>query len=140
MSDCPSDLKYTQSHEWIKIEDNLLTIGITDHAQTELGDLVFVELPEVGTDFEQGDEAGVVESVKTASDIYAPVSGRVTAINELLEDAPETINSDAFGDGWIFQMEITDTSELDALMSAEDYKAQISDDDDDDEDEDDIED
>ncbi len=103
----------------------MVTIGITDHAQSELGDLVFVELPESGADFEQGDEAGVVESVKTASDIYAPLSGKVIAVNELLEDAPETINNDAYGDGWIFQLKLSDPSELDSLMDAEDYEAQI---------------
>lgn len=127
MSKCPIELRYTESHEWIRVEDdNLITVGITDHAQSELGDLVFVELPEVGSDLEQGDEAGVVESVKTASDIYAPVSGKIVAINELLEDAPETINSDAFGDGWIFQLEMSDITELDGLLSAEDYEDQIA--------------
>lgn len=126
---CPTELKYTQSHEWIRLEDdNVITVGITHHAQTELGDLVFVELPEMDAELEQGDEAGVVESVKTASDIYAPVQGKITAVNEILDDAPETINSDAFGDGWIFQMKIDDVSALEGLLSAEDYMAQISED------------
>lgn len=125
MSNCPNDLKYTQSHEWIRIEDNIATIGITDHAQSELGDLVYVELPEEGAEFEQGDEAGVVESVKTASDIYAPLSGKVIAINELLEDAPESINNDAYGDGWIFQLELSDLTEVESLLDAEVYEAQI---------------
>ena len=131
MSKCPKDLKYVESHEWVRIEEgNRVTVGITHHAQTELGDLVFIELPETGTEFAQGDEVGVVESVKTASDIYAPVSGKVVAVNELLEDAPESINSDAFGDGWIFQLEMSDTSELESLLSAEDYESQISTDED----------
>ncbi|HBF07433.1 MAG TPA: glycine cleavage system protein GcvH [Gammaproteobacteria bacterium] len=129
MSNCPNDLKYTQSHEWIRIEDNIATIGITDHAQSELGDLVYVELPEEGAEFEQGDEAGVVESVKTASDIYAPLSGKVIAVNELLEDAPESINNDAYGDGWIFQLELSDATEVDSLLDADDYEAQIESDD-----------
>lgn len=127
MSQCPKELKYLESHEWVRIEDdNRVTVGITHHAQTELGDLVFVELPEAGAEFAQGDEVGVVESVKTASDIYAPVSGKVVAVNELLEDAPESVNTDAFGDGWIFQLEISDPSELESLLSAEDYESQIS--------------
>lgn len=133
MSNCPIELRYTESHEWIRFEeDNIVTVGITEFAQSELGDLVFVELPEVGTELDQGDEAGVVESVKTASDIYAPLQGKVVAINELLEDAPETINADPYGDGWIFQLEITDLTELDSLLSAEDYKFQITDEEDDD--------
>lgn len=137
MSECPQELKYTQSHEWVRLDDkNLVTIGITEHAQTELGDLVFVELPEVGAELAQGDEAGVVESVKTASDLYAPLQGKIIAVNELLEESPETINADAYGDGWIFQMEISDPSELNSLMSAKDYQAQIAEADDSDIDED----
>ena len=131
MSNCPKELKYAESHEWVRVEEgNIITVGITDHAQSELGDLVFVELPEIGAELAQGDEVGVVESVKTASDIYSPVAGKVIAVNELLEDAPETINNDAFGDGWIFQLEISDPSELDDLLSAEDYKSQIASEDD----------
>ena len=122
MSEIPAELGYAKTHEWARLEeDGTVTVGITDHAQDALGDVVFVELPEVGTDVSAGEEAGVVESVKAASDIYAPVSGTVTAINEVLEDAPETVNQDAFGDGWFFKMQINDAGELDELLDAEGY-------------------
>ena len=112
MSQVPSELKYTQEHEWVSVEDNgTATVGITDHAQQELGDLVFVELPEVGATFAAGDAAAVVESVKAASDIYAPVSGEVVEVNDDLADNPETINNDAFGEGWIFRLQIEDLRE-----------------------------
>ncbi len=128
MSHNPSELKYASSHEWLRLEeDGTVTIGITDHAQEALGDVVFVELPDVGAVLAAGDEAGVVESVKAASDIYAPVGGEVTAVNELLEDAPETVNSDPYNDGWFFKMTPSDTSELDALLSADDYQRQCDD-------------
>ncbi|QEQ98088.1 glycine cleavage system protein GcvH [Neptunomonas concharum] len=122
MSDIRNDLKYVASHEWIRDEgDGTVTIGITDHAQDLLGDVVFVELPEVGSDVSAGDDAGVVESVKAASDIYAPVSGEVIEINESLEDAPEQANSDPYGDGWFFRVKLSDASELDDLLDAEAY-------------------
>jgi len=122
MSNIPSDLKYTQSHEWVRDEgDGSVTIGITDHAQELLGDLVFVELPEVGAALDAGDECAVVESVKAASDVYSPLSGEVTEANELLADAPETINNEAYGDGWIFKMSLSDADELDGLMDADAY-------------------
>ena len=125
MSNTPSELKYASSHEWARLEeDGTVTVGITDHAQDALGDVVFVELPEVGASLAAGDEAGVVESVKAASDIYAPVGGEVIATNEQLEDAPETVNSDPYHDGWFFKLQPADTSELEALLSAEDYRQQ----------------
>lgn len=122
MSQTPSELKYANSHEWARREeDGTVTIGITDHAQEALGDVVFVELPEVGDRLAVGDEAGVVESVKAASDIYAPVSGEVIAINEALEDEPETVNADPYNDGWFYRIQPDDTEELENLLSAEDY-------------------
>ena len=129
MSQTPSELKYAASHEWPRLEeDGTVTVGITDHAQDALGDVVFVELPEVGSALAVSDEAGVVESVKAASDIYAPVAGEVIAINDVLEDAPETVNSDPYNDGWFFKLQPSDTSELEALLSAEDYQAQLEED------------
>ncbi|CAA0115364.1 Glycine cleavage system H protein [BD1-7 clade bacterium] len=125
MSDLPTELKYASSHEWARLEDGVVTVGITDHAQEALGDVVYVELPEVGDQINAQDEAGVVESVKAASDIYAPVSGEVIAINEDLEDAPETINGDAYGDGWFFKIRISDETELENLMASDDYQLQI---------------
>jgi glycine cleavage system H protein len=128
MSNVPNELKYVASHEWIRDEGNgIVTIGITDHAQDLLGDVVFVELPEVGDELSAGDDAGVVESVKAASDVYAPLSGEVVAINEALEDAPETVNSDPYGDGWFFQLKLSDTSELDDLLDADAYAAHCED-------------
>jgi glycine cleavage system H protein len=121
MSNVPSELKYTASHEWVAVEGDTATIGITEHAQDLLGDLVFVELPEVGAELEVKGECAVVESVKAASDVYSPLSGEVIAVNEALSDAPETINNDAYGDGWIFRMKIADSSELDALLDADTY-------------------
>jgi len=122
MSQTPSELKYVSSHEWVRLEeDGTVTIGVTDHAQEALGDVVFVELPDAGATLAAGDDAGVVESVKAASDIYAPIGGEVVAINELLEDEPETVNSDPYNDGWFFKLQPADLSELDSLLSAEDY-------------------
>ncbi len=124
MSNVPGELKYVSSHEWIRVEgDGTVTIGVTDHAQEALGDVVFVELPDIDAEVSAGDDAGVVESVKAASDIYAPVSGVVVAINEDLEDAPEMVNSDPYGDGWFFKLKLTDESELDDLLSADEYSA-----------------
>jgi glycine cleavage system H protein len=127
MSQTPAELKYASSHEWARLEeDGTVTVGISDHAQDSLGDVVFVELPDVGASFAAADEAAVVESVKAASDIYAPISGAVIAINAILEDAPETVNSDPYNDGWFFKLQPTDTSELENLLSAEDYDAQCA--------------
>jgi glycine cleavage system H protein len=129
MSNTPSELKYAASHEWARLDDDgIVTVGITEHAQEALGDVVFVELPEIGAELSAGDEAGVVESVKAASDIYAPVSGEVVEINELLEDSPETVNVDAFGDGWFFKIKPTDTDELEDLLDAEAYQQSCEDD------------
>ncbi|MDA1073234.1 MAG: glycine cleavage system protein GcvH [Proteobacteria bacterium] len=122
MSETPTELKYASTHEWARLEeDGQVTIGITDHAQNALGDVVYVELPELDQQVNAGEEAGVVESVKAASDIYAPVSGVVTAINERLEDAPETVNQDPFGDGWFYRIEPDDVADLEDLLSAEGY-------------------
>ena len=129
MSQTPSELKYAASHEWARLEeDGSVTVGITDHAQDALGDVVFVELPDVGDSLAAGDEAGVVESVKAASDIYAPVAGEVIAVNAKLEDEPETVNADPYNDGWFYKLQPGDTSELDGLLSAEDYQAQCAED------------
>ena len=126
MSNIPSELKYTKSHEWVRDEgDGTVYVGITDHAQEQLGDLVFVELPEVGEALTSGGECAVVESVKAASDIYSPVSGEVASINEALEDAPETVNEDAYGDGWLFSVRMSDEAELDELLDAEGYAAVV---------------
>lgn len=128
MSQTPSELRYAITHEWARREeDGTVTIGITDHAQEALGDVVFVELPEVGTVFAVADDAGVVESVKAASDVYAPIGGEVIAINSMLEDEPETVNSDPYNDGWFYKLQPADTSDLDALLSAEDYQQQCED-------------
>jgi glycine cleavage system H protein len=128
MSNTPSELKYVSSHEWIRLEDDgTAVIGITDHAQEALGDVVFVELPEVGAELSAGDESGVVESVKAASDLYAPISGVVVAINDALEETPESANEDPYGDGWFFKLQITDQSELSDLLDAEGY-AQVCED------------
>lgn len=130
MSELRSELKYLESHEWARVEeDGTVTIGITDHAQEALGDVVFVEVPEVGSQVSIGEEAGVVESVKAASDIYSPVSGEVIAVNEALEDAPETVNSSPYDDGWFFKVKPDDLDELEKALSMEDYKAAIESDD-----------
>ena len=118
----PETLKYSLSHEWSKLEGDTLTVGITDFAQDQLGDVVFVELPKVGAQVAAGSAVAVVESVKTASDIYAPVSGEVTEVNSALTDAPETINSAPYEEGWMFKLRVTDTSELDGLLSADAYQ------------------
>ncbi len=125
MSNIPSELKYVASHEWIREEgDGVVTVGVTDHAQELLGDVVFVELPEPEAELASGDETGVVESVKAASDIYAPVSGTVIAINEELEESPELVNSDPYGDGWFFKIKLSDPEELEALLDADAYAEQ----------------
>jgi len=125
MSHLPEELKYLSTHEWARVEGDVVTIGITDHAQDAMGDLVYVEVPEIGEQVNAGDEAGVVESVKAASDIYAPVAGEISAVNENLEDEPELVNTDPYGDGWMFQIKMSDPTELDAMLSAEDYLAQV---------------
>ncbi len=123
MSEIPSDLRYAASHEWARLEaDGSVTVGISDHAQQALGDVVYVELPEVGGQLAAGQEAGVVESVKAASDIYAPVSGEVIAINEALADSPEQVNSDPYG-SWFFRLRPSDKAELDKLLDATAYQA-----------------
>jgi glycine cleavage system H protein len=122
MSEIPGDLKFLKSHEWARVEDNgQVTVGISDHAQELLGDLVYVELPNVGDDVVQGGAAAVVESVKAASDVYSPVSGKVVAVNAGLADKPETINEDAYGEGWIFVVQPSDAEQLNELLSPDEY-------------------
>ncbi len=129
MSNIPSELKYATSHEWVRNEGNgIVTVGITEHAQDLLGDMVFVELPDVGDNVSTGDDVAVAESVKAASDIYAPVTGEVVEVNEDLEDSPELVNSDAFGDGWLFKLKIEDEGELQSLLDAEGYANSIDED------------
>lgn len=129
MSNIPAELKYATSHEWVRDEGNgIFTVGITDHAQGLLGDMVFVDLPDVGDTLDAGEDVAVAESVKAASDIYSPLTGEIVEINEELEDAPELVNSDAFNDGWLFKIKISDTSELENLLDAEGYQATIEED------------
>ncbi|HBK79372.1 MAG TPA: glycine cleavage system protein GcvH [Nitrospinae bacterium] len=123
--DYPQGLKYSREHEWVKVEGNIALVGITDHAQSELGDVVYVELPEVGSELEANSTFGVVESVKAVSDLFAPVTGTVTEVNQQLNDEPELVNSDPFEDGWMLRIEMSDTSEVDALLELDDYKAYI---------------
>ena len=115
-------LKYTESHEWLKIQEDTATIGITDHAQAELTDIVFVELPEVGKEIKKGEELCVVESVKSVSEIYSPISGKVVDVNKKLDDSPEIINENPYDDGWLVKLEIKDKSEIDNSLDAESYK------------------
>lgn len=126
MSKILDNLKYSEDHEWAAIDGDIITVGITDHAQSELGDIVFVELPEVGDSVDKGDSFGTIEAVKTVAELYAPVSGEIVEINESLEDEAETINSEPYEAGWIVKMKISDASELDALMDAAGYEAHIS--------------
>jgi glycine cleavage system H protein len=121
----PKDLKYSVEHEWVLKEGNLAHVGITDFAQSELGDIVFVELPEVGQELSAGDVFGSVESVKTVSELYAPVSGKVVKVNETLEDAPENVNESPYLDGWMIVIEMSDESELDQLLSSDEYAKRI---------------
>lgn len=126
MSEVRSELKYLSSHEWARLEDDgTVTVGITDHAQQELGDVVYVELPEVGSLVTCGEESGVVESVKAASDIFSPVSGEVVAINDVLEDAPETVNGSPYDDGWFYKVQPSAVEELEIAMDMEAYKESI---------------
>ena len=119
--DIPSDLKYTKEHEWLRIDGNTATVGITDYAQGELGDVVFVELPAAGTEVELMKPFGTIEAVKAVSDIFSPVTGKIVEINELLENDPMVVNRDPYGDGWMVKVEMTDTGELGQLLSADDY-------------------
>lgn len=127
MSNIPAELKYVASHEWIRVEaDGTVTVGITDYAQESLGDIVFVELPEVGDDVELDQDIAVVESVKAASDIYAPLAGKIVAVNEDLVDSPEKANEDPYGDAWFFKMELANQDDLNTLLSAEQYEAECN--------------
>ena len=122
MSEIPTELRYLDTHEWARLEeDGTVTIGITDHAQDALGDIVYIELPEVDADVVAGDEAGVVESVKAASDIYYPISGTVIAVNAMLEESPEIVNTDPYGEGWFIKLQPTDAKDLEELLDAEAY-------------------
>ena len=121
----PKNLRYTKSHEWVRVEGGMAVVGISDHAQRELTDIVYVELPEASKQVEAGKECAVVESVKAASDIYAPVSGEVVSANEELAEAPELVNDDPYGKGWMFKIKMSDVAELDELMPADDYAHHI---------------
>ena len=128
MSETPIECRYAATHEWARMEeDGTVTVGISDHAQNALGDVVFVELPDIGASLAAGDEAGVVESVKAASDVYAPVGGEVIAVNEKLEDEPETVNADPYHDGWFYRLQPEDAGDLEKLMNAQDYAAHCED-------------
>ena len=121
----PENLKYMESHEWARQEDDIATIGISDYAQSEIQDIVYVELPEVGTELTQKTEFGVIESVKAAFDLYAPVSGEVVAVNDSLLDVPEQVNESPYNDGWMLKIRMTDSAELDILLDADSYQAHI---------------
>lgn len=121
----PAELKYTKDHEWVKVEGDIAVIGITDYAQGELGDVVYVELPETGSTFEKEESFGTIEAVKAVADIFCPLSGEFVEVNEVIQDAPETINKDPYGDGWMVKIKISDSVQLDELMDAEAYKALI---------------
>ena len=123
MSEFPTELHYAKTHEWVRVEDDRATVGISDYAQTQLGDVVYVELPEIGTEVEHGGEVAVVESVKAASDIYAPVDGEIIEINEALEDAPETVNESPYGDGWFFVIKTDGSSLPDDLLTHDEYQS-----------------
>ena len=125
MSSYPADLKYRESHEWVRVEGDIATVGISDHAQDQLGDVVFVDMPTVGDEVSAGESVAEIESVKAVSDIYAPVSGDIIAINEDLEGAEDTVNEDPYGAGWLFKIKMSDPSELSSLLSVEDYKQSI---------------
>ena len=126
MSNIPAELKYVASHEWLRLEDDgTITVGITEHAQDLLGDVVYVELPEVGANITVDEEIAVVESVKAASDVYAPISGDVIAINENLEDNPEVINADPYGEGWLYKMKAANIEDYEGLLSAEEYENEL---------------
>ena len=127
MSDVPADLKYIETHQWVRVaDDGIATVGITDFAQEQLGDVVFVGVPDVGTTVNGGEEAGVAESVKSASDVFSPVTGEVIEVNEALEDEPEKVNDDPYGDGWLFKVRLADKGELDGLMDAAAYDEHVA--------------
>ncbi|MBO8152264.1 MAG: glycine cleavage system protein GcvH [Candidatus Neomarinimicrobiota bacterium] len=121
----PEDLKYTNDHEWVKVDGDTAIVGITDYAQSELGDIVYIELPEVGREVSKGDPAATIEAVKTVADVYSPLSGEVIEVNEKLKDATEIVNKDPYGDGWMFKIRMKDKDELNELLTAEDYKKLI---------------
>ena len=127
MNETPSDLKFLDSHEWIKVDDNTVIVGISDHAQNELGEVVFVELPAIGDEFVAGDEAAVVESVKAASEVYTPISGEVIEVNDALEENPELVNTSPYEDGWFFKLKVSDENlgSIDSLMTAEEYSSML---------------
>ena len=127
MNETPSDLKFLDSHEWVKVDDNTVIVGISDHAQNELGEVVFVELPAIGDEFVSGDEAAVVESVKAASEVYTPMSGEVIEVNEALEENPELVNTSPYEDGWFFKLKVSDENlvSIDSLMTAEEYSSML---------------
>ena len=127
MNETPSDLKFLDSHEWIKVDDNTAIVGISDHAQNELGEVVFVELPAIGDEFVLGDEAAVVESVKAASEVYTPISGEVIEVNDTLEENPELVNTSPYEEGWFFKLKVSDENlgSIDSLMTAEEYSSML---------------
>lgn len=127
MNEMPGDLKFLDSHEWIKVDDNTAIVGISDHAQNELGEVVFVELPAIGDEFVLGDEAAVVESVKAASEVYTPLSGEVIEVNEALEENPELVNTSPYEEGWFFKLKVSDENlgSIDSLMTAEEYSSML---------------
>ena len=127
MNETPSDLKFLDSHEWVKVDDNTVIVGVSDHAQNELGEVVFVELPAIGDEFVSGDEAAVVESVKAASEVYTPLSGEVIEVNEALEENPELVNTSPYEDGWFFKLRVSDENlgSIDSLMTAEEYSSML---------------
>ena len=127
MNETPSDLKFLDSHEWVKVDDNTVIVGISDHAQNELGEVVFVELPAIGDEFVSGDEAAVVESVKAASEVYTPLSGEVIEVNEALEENPELVNTSPYEDGWFFKLRVSDENlgSIDILMTTEEYSSML---------------
>ena len=127
MNEAPSDLKFLDSHEWIKLDDGTVIVGISDHAQNELGEVVFVELPAIGDEFISGDEAAVVESVKAASEVYTPISGEVIEVNDALEENPELVNTSPYEEGWFFKLEVSDENlgSIESLMTAEEYSSML---------------
>jgi len=127
MSNVPAELKYTKSHEWVSVDGDTATVGITDHAQDLLGDMVFIELPDVGASFEKGDDCAVVESVKAASDVYSPLSGEVLEVNDALADAPEAVNNEPYA-SWLFKLKMSDASQLDEMLDAASYSGVAADD------------
>ena len=122
----PEDLLYTESHEWVRVEGSQAVLGITDYAQSQLKDIVFVEMPEIGSGFKKGDSLGVVESVKTVSDLYSPISGKVVETNAMLKDRPQYVNEDPYGKGWMFRMEMDDPEEIKSLLSAQAYQGTLT--------------